>query len=350
VQDGEARAHGCEGFSSVRRLRLPMTLRRALVLLAFAALVAPVGAHAQDPPPPPAPPVIADGVTIAGVGVGGLNRPEAISKVRARFDRPMMIRLRGRSPLRASPRALGAGTRVDLAVQAALAAPEGKRLPLRVVVRRWQLRGWVEDLARRYDRAPRDSRLRLRSSFRPWISKARAGRKLLEYDSRLKIRRALMLHQRGPVWLPTRSLAPKVMQGDLSPVVVIRRGSRRLELFGLRSGRTVRKAAFPVAIGQPAYPTPLGRFHIVTKQRNPWWYPPAAAWAAGASPIPPGPGNPLGTRWMGLSVGAVGIHGTPNGSSIGTAASHGCIRMHIGSAEWLFERVRIGTTVFIVGA
>jgi lipoprotein-anchoring transpeptidase ErfK/SrfK len=88
----------------------------------------------------------------------------------------------------------------------------------------------------------------------------------------------------------------------------------------------------------------------VTKQRNPWWYPPDTAWAAGASPIPPGPGNPLGTRWMGLSASGVGIHGTPDAASIGYSASHGCIRMRIPDAEWLFERVEVGSTVFIVRA
>ena len=63
-----------------------------------------------------------------------------------------------------------------------------------------------------------------------------------------------------------------------------------------------------------------------------------------------GPGNPLGTRWMGLSAPGVGIHGTPSDASIGYSVSHGCIRMHIPDAEWLFVRVRIGTPVYIVGA
>ena len=87
-----------------------------------------------------------------------------------------------------------------------------------------------------------------------------------------------------------------------------------------------------------------------TKIRNPWWYPPAAAWADGLQPIPPGPGNPLGTRWMGLNVRGIGIHGTPDASSIGYSRSHGCVRMHISDAEWLFNHVTIGTTVFIVSA
>ena len=110
------------------------------------------------------------------------------------------------------------------------------------------------------------------------------------------------------------------------------------------------RASFGVAVGQPIYPTPVGKFTIVTMQRNPWWYPPDTAWAAGASPIPPGPGNPLGTRWMGLSASGVGIHGTPDAASIGYSASHGCIRMRIPDAEWLFERVEVGSTVFIVRA
>ena len=65
-------------------------------------------------------------------------------------------------------------------------------------------------------------------------------------------------------------------------------------------------------------------------------------------PVPPGPGNPLGTRWMGLSAPYVGIHGTPDAASIGYSVSHGCIRMLIPQVEWLFEQVEVGTPVFIV--
>jgi L,D-transpeptidase ErfK/SrfK len=104
-----------------------------------------------------------------------------------------------------------------------------------------------------------------------------------------------------------------------------------------------------VATGQSSYPTPIGKFEIIVKQRNPWWYPPAgSAWAEGEEPVPPGPGNPLGTRWMGISSPYVGIHGTFNSYSIGYSASHGCVRMLIPEVEWLFERVDVGTPVFIV--
>jgi lipoprotein-anchoring transpeptidase ErfK/SrfK len=130
-------------------------------------------------------------------------------------------------------------------------------------------------------------------------------------------------------------------------VVVIRRGANELRYYvGSRLART-----FPVATGQSIYPTPLGTFSIVDMQRNPWWRPPTQdAWARGLKPVPPGPGNPLGTRWMGLSAPGVGIHGTPDAASVGYSASHGCIRMFIPDAEWLFEHVHIGTPVVITSA
>ncbi len=133
-------------------------------------------------------------------------------------------------------------------------------------------------------------------------------------------------------------------KGDLGPIVVIERGSNRLHLY---NGDALVQT-FPVATGQAIYPTPLGQWSIVTMQRDPWWIPPNSPWAKGAKPIPPGPGNPLGTRWMGLSAAGVGMHGTPDAASIGYSASHGCIRMRIPDAEWLFDHVHIGTPVFII--
>jgi lipoprotein-anchoring transpeptidase ErfK/SrfK len=105
-----------------------------------------------------------------------------------------------------------------------------------------------------------------------------------------------------------------------------------------------------VATGAAQYPTPTGAFEIVVMERNPTWNPPDSDWAEGAKPIPPGPGNPLGTRWMGISAPAVGIHGTPDAASLGYSASHGCIRMAIPEAEWLFDHVEVGTPVYIVAA
>ena len=157
---------------------------------------------------------------------------------------------------------------------------------------------------------------------------------------------AIRKHERSFA-LPYEVLEPKVTEKELGQVIVIKRDSKQLLFYnGLKL-----KRSFRVATGQSSYPTPVGKFEIVTKQRNPWWYPPqGSAWAEGASPIPPGPGNPLGTRWMGISAPYVGIHGTPDAASIGYSASHGCIRMLIPQVEWLFDRVDVGTPVFIVSA
>jgi lipoprotein-anchoring transpeptidase ErfK/SrfK len=137
-----------------------------------------------------------------------------------------------------------------------------------------------------------------------------------------------------------------VTETSVGPVIVIRRASNQLTLYD--GVKVVRQ--FAVATGQSVYPTPLGRFEIMVKWKNPWWYPPASPWAAGEKPVPPGPSNPLGTRWMGLSSPGVGIHGTPNSSSIGYSLSHGCVRMLIPQAEWLFDHVDVGTPVFIVAS
>jgi lipoprotein-anchoring transpeptidase ErfK/SrfK len=143
--------------------------------------------------------------------------------------------------------------------------------------------------------------------------------------------------------VPYHAVRPAVMGSRLGFAIVIDRTSHHLNLF--RGDALVR--SFPVAVGQSAYPTPAGSFTILDKQLSPWWYPPNSAWAAGEKPVPPGPGNPLGTRWMGLG-GGVGIHGTPDAASVGYSASHGCIRMQIPDAEWVFQRVSLGTPVWIL--
>ncbi len=129
----------------------------------------------------------------------------------------------------------------------------------------------------------------------------------------------------------------------LSGQVVVDLGDLRLYLY--RDGKLVK--SYPVATGQSKYPTPTGSYVITMMQMNPTWYPPNSEWAKDAKPIPPGVENPLGTRWIGTSATAVGIHGTPDDSSIGTYASHGCIRMHIYDVEDLYPRVVVGMPVII---
>lgn len=114
-----------------------------------------------------------------------------------------------------------------------------------------------------------------------------------------------------------------------------------------RPGKEQRR--WQVATGSWAHPTPQGKFKIVEKVYHPTWLPPKSDWAKDAKPIPPGPGNPLGTRWLGFDWGGVGIHGTTAPWSIGTAASHGCLRMVTYQVEDLFELVEVGTPVLVLG-
>lgn len=297
----------------------------------------------EPPPEPPPPPVVAEGVTIAGIPVGGLTGEEAAAAVQATFARPLLFKFRSRR-WATPPLKLGAHADVAGAVAAALVAPPHQALTLDVRIAASKLTRYVARLDRRLSRAARSSRVSLRG-LRPFVSKPRTGFDILRRPTRTLIRRALATHARGPLRVDYRRVRPAVRRSNFGPVIVIRRNSKRLYLYnGMRY-----RATFGVATGMSAYPTPLGRFSILTKARNPWWFPPDRPWAQGASPVPPGPSNPLGTRWMGLG-GGIGIHGTPQAWSIGSAASHGCIRMLIPEAEWLFERVRIGTPVFIVGA
>ncbi|HEX6491484.1 MAG TPA: L,D-transpeptidase [Gaiellaceae bacterium] len=289
-------------------------------------------------------PTIAAGVVVGGVAVGGLSQDEAYASLDDSFSQPLVLIVNSHrlAPL---PSQLGASAQIGEAVAGALSAAPGTRLPLPVSVDRSRVRAYVALLARRFDAKPLDGQLFLRG-LRPWIQKPLVGRSLYRKRSEAAIAAALVANRHGPLRLREKVIAPKLVQSSVGSVIVIRRGSNQLHLYrGMQPWRV-----FPVATGQAAYPTPLGRFQIVVKWRNPWWYPPASPWAQGLKPVPPGPGNPLGTRWMGLSAPGVGIHGTPDASSIGYSVSHGCIRMRIPDAEWLFNHVRIGTTVFIVAA
>jgi lipoprotein-anchoring transpeptidase ErfK/SrfK len=157
--------------------------------------------------------------------------------------------------------------------------------------------------------------------------------------------RGLADSSRAPVQLVTEPVPAKRTVEHFGPAIVVNRAAHTLKLYDAK--RLVRTLS--VAVGQAIYPTPSGVFRIKDKQMNPWWYPPTYdAWAKGLKPVPPGPGNPLGTRWMGLTAPGVGIHGTDADTSIGYSLSHGCIRMHVPDAEWLFQRVAVGTPVVIL--
>jgi lipoprotein-anchoring transpeptidase ErfK/SrfK len=292
----------------------------------------------------PVPTVIAPGVTIGGVAVGGMTAAEAKTAVLGAVQEPLYVKVGNRS-FRAGPTGLGAVPQLKAAVKRALAASPGADLPLTIAVRLAPVRTFVAKLAKRFDHAPVDSVLTLRNN-KPWITKSVDGKRIDRARSVKLLVAALKANSKGPVKIIRKVTRAAVTRSSFGPVIVIRRSSKHLYLYkGMKPWRV-----FPVATGQDAYPTPLGHFHIEVKWENPWWYPPDSPWAAGAKPIPPGPGNPLGTRWMGLNADGVGIHGTPDAASIGYSASHGCIRMYIHDAEWLFSHVDVGTQVFIVSS
>jgi lipoprotein-anchoring transpeptidase ErfK/SrfK len=322
-----------------------------LACLAAGALAASV--LAEDVPPPtdttttttaPPPPLIAEGITVGGVAVGGLTQEAAVEAVLAWFSRPVVLRLE-KTTIMVTPELLGTSVAADTAVAKALTVPAGTPLGLRATVDKSLVNAFAAKLVRRFERKPVDSRLLLRN-FKPVVTEAVFGRKV---DGRATVRELtdrLVHGTRATLKLPVEYTKPRVTEKTVGPVIVIRRGSNRLTLYN--GMKIVRR--FAVATGQSVYPTPLGRFQIVVKWKSPWWYPPNSEWAKNEKPVPPGPGNPLGTRWMGLSAPGVGIHGTPNDGSIGYSLSHGCVRMHIPQAEWLFEHVEIGTPVFIVAS
>jgi lipoprotein-anchoring transpeptidase ErfK/SrfK len=264
--------------------------------------------------------------------------------VQQAFSAPVELVYRG-TTISISPDLLGASAAIDRALARAQAAQPDSSVPLAVRVDRGRIAGFLVKVAARFARKPVDSRLILRD-LRPVITPSQDGVSVDVRRATAAIAAALVSNARKPLSLPVKLLRPKVTATTFPSIVVIRRGSNSLYVY--RQTRLTH--VFRVATGQAVYPTPLGRFQIVVKWKNPWWYPPNSPWARGEKPIPPGPGNPLGTRWMGLSAPGVGIHGTPDPASIGYSASHGCIRMLIPQAEWLFDHVNIGTPVFIVAA
>ena len=307
----------------------------ALLLAAGSACAAAPGAAPTRLIPP--------GVSVGGVRVGSLSAEPARLRVETAFARPILIRYRHKT-LRITPRQVAAAISVDAAVSSAFAATPRSAIALPVRFSDTKLDKLVAFLAHRFYRAPRDTEVIGASSAGPQFTTPRAGLAVKAKTMRAALAQLLQNGTRAPLQLLTKPVAPTRTPANFGPVIVITRGANTLELFdGPQPVRT-----FRVATGQSAYPTPSGLWHIVDMQRNPWWRPPNSAWAQGLKPIPPGPGNPLGTRWMGLDAAGVGIHGTNAPASIGYSLSHGCIRMQVPEAEWLFEHVAVGTPVVIL--
>jgi lipoprotein-anchoring transpeptidase ErfK/SrfK len=317
-------------------------------LVACAASVAPAVAQVPVPPTPP-PGLVATGVSIAGIQVGGQTAADARRNV---IDNhvvprraPLLVTFRGRN-LKVEPVKAGYVADVDYAVRVAMlygrrlqVPAEGVDVPLRQRVNPKKLRAILSLRARANDLPARDAAVSLKG-VTPVVRKPRIGLTIDVPKATKRIAEAIVVRDRTSYALPSRRVIPA--KTSVGAIVVIDRGNFRLTWY-----RGKRKLTFPIAVGQAAYPTPTGNFSVIQKQRNPTWFPPSSPWAAGLGPVPPGVDNPLGTRWIGTSAPAIGMHGTPISSSIGTRASHGCIRMYIGDAERLYELVEIGTPVYI---
>lgn len=303
-------------------------------------------------PPPPPEPIVQPGVTVAGVAVGGQTESQMRAalrvEVRPLVRRPIVVR-QGKDSRTLPTGRVKQEFDVDRTAKAVLAAPAGTAVKPRLEFIRTPIRAFVDGFAKRVFVPAKDAgvRITLRRIFQ---TKARAGRRLAVKRVNVLIERALADPTR-PRTLRVKLVRTKPAVGakDLKrryrTIITIDKSNFTLRLFKrLRYDRR-----YGVAIGQPAYPTPEGLFAIQSKQVNPTWTAPNSPWAgeaAGQSFSAGDPNNPLAARWMGVN-GPIGIHGTYQEYSIGTAASHGCIRMRIADVKDLFRRVSIGTPVLI---
>jgi lipoprotein-anchoring transpeptidase ErfK/SrfK len=179
------------------------------------------------------------------------------------------------------------------------------------------------------------------STGAPKVSKSKYGFSVKQEDTEKAIVAALPTGIRR-MSVITESVKPRVTEADIGYIIVVRQSEHKLYLYnGSEFVDT-----FACAVGQSQYPTPTGQFAIEKKEKNPTWYPPKSDWAKNLKPIPPGPGNPLGPYWMGIGN-DVGIHSTPDEASLGYSASHGCVRLSEWSAQYIFNRVKVGTPVYI---
>lgn len=311
--------------------------------------------------------VIADGVRVGRVDVGGLTEGEARRKVAqayAPLSHPLVLRSGARRFV-LLPRRANLVVHVDEAISRALARSRGGWFLTRALRRlvgknvdadvsprvtfsgatvdRFAAR--VEDAA---DRPARPARV-IPTAARLVVRPGQDGLEVASDTLRRAIERTLSRPAAARVLtVPARRTRPPVTLPDLErrypAYITVDRPNFTLRLY--RRLKLVR--AYPIAVGQVGLETPAGLYHIQNKAVNPSWSVPNSAWAgslAGAV-IPPGPGNPLQARWMGIFDGA-GIHGTADTASLGSAASHGCIRMSVPDVIDLYDRVDVGTPVFI---
>lgn len=327
----------------------PMSRARLLLVLLICAVTALPAAAASAADPTNVP----QGVSAGGIDLSGATLDEARIRLETgiggRVNQDLVLGAAGRPW---TLKVADAKLQFDALTTAkrALRATQPGEVPLKLSHSRLAVRAFVADVAAKVVRPARDAtvKITLRHIYR---KRAAHGRALDQKQVAADIDAALDDGVNAPrhVHAPLVKTSPKVNANDLAriygTVITVDKAHFKLRLFKhlkfLKS--------YAVAVGQPAYPTPSGLFHIQNKQVDPVWSVPNSPWAGelqGTTVQGGSAANPLKARWMGIANG-VGIHGTGEDYSIGSAASHGCIRMHVADVKDLFGRVPVGTPVLI---
>ncbi len=332
--------------------------RRTALSFLLAALAVPSAAVAQQPQKPQveAERTIAPGVKAGGVDVGGQTIESAATTIEIalgeQLGREIEVRSAGKV-FRLEP--ADAGFRLDALTTAKRAYYAGRdKGPGQEVAPAMSAslrssRAFAEKVDRAVSRAPRNATLTI-GLRKMHIRGSKKGRTINEISLSRRIYATLLDPAR------TRTLRARItpdrpavtietLRRRNGTVLTVDRANKKLRLFKrLRLRKT-----YGIAIGAAGFDTPRGLFRIQSKQVNPAWHVPNSDWAGGlqGQTIPGGaPNNPLKARWLGVN-GAVGIHGTAEEWSIGSRASHGCIRMRVRDVIDLYPRVAVGTAVLI---
>jgi len=311
---------------------------------------------------------IAAGVTIGGVDVGGLDEEEAAAKVHRKLVAPLKTSLgvsfEGKT-WKLTGKQLKIRADLDSAVEKAVEDSQEGGLPGRLV--RYVSGGEVEEsikpevaysepavnrfvrhVAEEINREPKNAEVEPSGDSLEVVA-GQDGRKLrdnlLERDLKAAVLNANAPHT---VKAQVHSIAPEVTKKEVAAeypsYLTLDRSTFTLRLWKhLKLAKT-----YTVAVGMEGLETPEGLYAIQEKEENPVWHVPLSDWAGSLAgqTIPPGPSNPIKARWMGIFEGA-GIHGTEETYSLGSAASHGCVRMAIPDVEELYDQVEVGTPIFI---
>jgi len=354
---------GGNGSANSSRWRPSRTILLAAATVIFVLLVAAfIYDRSRDD-------LVREGTSVAGVDIGGLRADQAREKLRTelrgRLERPVNVSAPD-TRFRLTPRRAALTADVDGMVDEAIAESRDGVLPVRVVrdltgqrsdadlpaqVNYSQLavRRFVRSVKTKVDRPPRDAKVEFETSELPVVP-SQTGLKVNAKRLRASVESALgSIGEGRSVRARVKVRKPKVTSDDLAPkypvVVTVNRSSFELRLF--KNLQLARK--YKIAVGQAGLETPAGLYNVQNKQVNPTWSVPNRDWAGdlAGKTVPGGaPDNPLKARWLGIFDGA-GIHGTSDIDSLGTAASHGCIRMAVPDVVKLYDQVPVGAPIYI---